>query len=77
MSKPKERAVNLTAGVDLSKLNPGEIVFVLRAQDKLAPNLIRTWANRAKKHGASWRKVESALNIADEMERWPGRRYPD
>ncbi|KKL07644.1 hypothetical protein LCGC14_2583950 [marine sediment metagenome] len=61
----------------LEKLKMGEPFFVLRAQDKLAPNLIRTWAREAEEHGCLSTKTDEALNAADEMEKWKDRKFPD
>lgn len=61
----------------LSNVKPGEPIFVLRAQDKLAPELIRDWAIKAHINGASDDKVNEALATANAMEDWPVRKYPD
>jgi hypothetical protein len=61
----------------LDNLKPGEPFFVLRAQDKLSPGLIREWAVAAAQFGASAEKVREALATADAMEQWPVRKYPD
>lgn len=47
-----------------------EPVFVLRAQDTLAPEVVREWAFRAAHVGASREKVAEARKLADEMEDW-------
>lgn len=51
----------------------GEPVFLLRAQDVTAPDVVRFWARQLQN---SWVRKE-ALRIADEMERWPHRKEPD
>lgn len=56
---------------------PGEPVFVLRAQDILAPSIVRIWAHAAAVCRASDEKVASALDIAEAMEDWPTRKVPD
>ncbi len=61
----------------LERLKPGEPFFVLRGQDKLAPERIRDWAREASIHGCPSTKVREAFAIADEMEKWPNRQYPD
>jgi len=57
-----------------------EPTFVLRAQDRCAPEVVRLWALTAKKHGASQRKVDAAREVADEMDAWQqkhGSKVPD
>jgi hypothetical protein len=61
----------------LSRAGDDEPIFVLRAQDVLAPDLVRGWAERAERAGCAAAKVTEARAIADAMERWPGRRLPD
>lgn len=52
-----------------------EPVFALRAQDVLAPVLVRTWADLAALHGCPPEKIREAREIALAMERWQ-QRYP-
>jgi hypothetical protein len=55
-------------------------VFVLRAQDMIAPEIVREWAYRARRAGVSKEKVEAARKIASEMEDWQienMRKIPD
>ena len=62
----------------LEKLHNGEAFFVLRAQDKLAPLVIRTWAVLAWICGrCSWNKIKEAWNTAKVMGNWHHRKYPD
>lgn len=61
----------------IAKASDDEPVFVLRAQDLLAPQLVRLWAERADLHGCGPEKVEEAYKLADAMERWPNRKFPD
>lgn len=61
----------------MAKAAPDEPVFVLRAQDRLAPQMVREWAMRAKFHGLGPTKLKEALDLADAMERWPTRKFPD
>jgi hypothetical protein len=59
---------------------PNEPIFTLRAQDELAPEIVREWAYRARKAGSPDDKVVGALNIADEMEEWQiknSKKVPD
>ncbi len=54
--------------------------FVLRAQDRCAPETVRLWALTAKKHGAPQAKVDAARALADEMDAWQyahGSKIPD
>jgi hypothetical protein len=64
----------------LEKVEPGEPVFVLRARDELAPEIVREWAHVARRAGVDPAKVVGALNVADQMEEWQvghGKRRPD
>jgi hypothetical protein len=61
----------------LQKAADDEPIFVLRAQDMLAPGLVRQWANQAKFKGCPPEKVLEAYELADRMERWPTRKLPD
>lgn len=61
----------------LAKLGPDEPFFVLRAQDKMAPFLVRQWVTRAERHAVNPEKIAEARAIATAMEQWPGRRVPD
>lgn len=61
----------------LAKVAPGEPIFVLRAQDMLAPQLVREWARVAQRYGCPAEKVQEAYECADAMEHWPTRKYPD
>lgn len=65
----------------LDRCDDDEPIFVLRAQDMLAPSLIRMWANLApnlaRLHGLSDQRYIEAESIADQMEDWPDRKFPD
>lgn len=54
-----------------------EPVFVLRAQDKLAPALVRAWIALAETHGVSPKKLMSAQAVVWAMEKYPNRKIPD
>lgn len=54
----------------LWKAGDKEPIFVLRAQDKLAPEVVRTWAAIAHTKGVPFEKVNEALKLASEMEDW-------
>lgn len=47
-----------------------EPVFLLRAQDICAPELVELWADRAEKRGALQNIVYAARRQAGEMIRW-------
>jgi len=61
----------------LGKAADDEPVFILRAQDALAAELVELWAIRARAAGCPVDKVREAQNLAEEMLRWPVRKYPD
>ncbi len=47
-----------------------EPVFVLRAQDQLAPVVIKIWALLAESLGTSQEKASEARSVAEDMEIW-------
>lgn len=72
----------------LAKAAADEPLFILRAQDVLAPELVRQWAfdleERGPAPGASLvehlAKIEEARNSAKQMDRWQaehGSKVPD
>jgi hypothetical protein len=74
----------LSAGC-LAKTANGEPIFVLRAQDIFAPEVVRTWAKLfaiVKTVGGPqpldwYAKYQEALGVAAAMETWPTRKIPD
>lgn len=57
----------------LNRAKADEPLFVLRANDPLAPDLVRDWAYNYDKEGmtaAQQKKYRDALAIAKEMELW-------
>jgi hypothetical protein len=61
----------------LARLAPDEPYFVLRAQDRLAPEQIEAWAIEAQLNGCGPGKVTEARRIAAAMRRWSKRKMPD
>lgn len=62
------------------KADPDEPIFVLRAQDRLAPILVRLWAMLAWANGAPQPKISEANVCAMKMEDWAAKRgskFPD
>lgn len=58
-----------------AKAEPDEPIFVLRASDPLAADLVRTWAGRyawnsSARGGGDEEKYEEALACAEAMEIW-------
>ena len=47
-----------------------EPVFILRAQDKLAPWVVVRWAHLAEQAGAPQDEVQGALELAKQMVDW-------
>jgi hypothetical protein len=52
------------------KAAPDEPIFVLRAQDILAPTTILEWAYLALQHGTPLEKVTEAMECAKSMREW-------
>jgi hypothetical protein len=65
----------------LKKVAPDEPIFVLRAQDKLAPALVALWSNLAQLTGCGQAKVEDARHLSDLMREWQRKtaraKFPD
>jgi hypothetical protein len=61
----------------LDRLASGEPYFVLRAQDRLAPELIEAWAVEAELNDCPPEKVASAREVAKAMRGWRKRKMPD
>ena len=53
----------------LGKAADDEPVFILRAQDALAADLVELWGIRARSAGCPVDKVREANDLADEMRR--------
>jgi hypothetical protein len=69
----------------LEKVGSDEPIFVLRAQDKFAPILVRLWADLVRLQSGDSspgnKKAMGALFLADEMKVWQARtgkaKFPD
>jgi hypothetical protein len=64
----------------LAKVAPDEPIFVLRSQDRLAPTLVRMWAELVELLSAPSEKTWEARRLATEMEFWQsahGKKIPD
>lgn len=62
----------------LLKVPDSEPIFTLRAQDVVAADTIRDWANRAEDAGAPVEKVTQARADANAFATWSGRKkIPD
>jgi len=70
MTKAQTVADALRGEGCLGRAEADEPVFVLRANDRIAPATIRDWVQRSKNAGMHEDKVEEAMEIAAEMERW-------
>ena len=76
----------LKSGV-LSKVDPKEPIFVIRAQDQFGPATIRTWAGMVayaqptvptkEERDAFDAKYAEAMKVAEAMTQWPNRKIPD
>jgi hypothetical protein len=62
----------------IAKLAGGEPYFVLRAQDRLSPELVEAWAIEAELNGCPAAKVADARAVAKTMRKWSGKKkMPD
>ncbi len=65
---------------EYEKADLDEELFVLRAQDSLAPEVVQLWALNAGMHGVPQHKVEAARTCAERMRSWQklhGSKMPD
>lgn len=58
-------------------VDPQEPVFTLRAQDVLAPAVVRAWCEMASVLSVNPEKIREARQIALAMEHWISRKVPD
>ena len=63
----------------LNNCAEGEPIFVLRAQDVTAPEVIEYWLSLALARGASIapEKIAQAKECIRDMRAWPNRKLPD
>lgn len=64
----------------LANVADDEPIFVLRAQDKLAPVLVNLWCDLARMHGCSSAKIGEAGVLIHHMKTWQeehGCKWPD
>lgn len=77
MPKDKRYGIVLASSTETAHMIPqDEPVFILRAQDKLAPVFIRAYAELRGVLGEEGAR-KRILEVADEFERWPKRKMPD
>lgn len=70
--------VNAQEGIEyLRTLDAREPVFVLRAQDILAPAAVLCWAQLLDDIGGEEQKVTKAQRVACRMKGWQKRKIPD
>lgn len=74
--KAADEVNRLTRKINEGSLPEDEHVFTLRARDRFAASLIRSWAHLADKHGTPAAKVAEAYAIADQAEEWPVKQTP-
>jgi len=55
---------------EYEKADLDEPLFVLRAQDRLAPQVVRLYALVCTTHRVGPEKVESVRGVADQMDAW-------
>lgn len=64
----------------LDRVDKNEPIFVLRAQDRLAPLVVRLWADLTAAQEGKTHKVTEAIELAKEMDDWGfenHRKFPD
>lgn len=61
----------------LQSMPPDEPVFVLRAQDRLAADVVDTWCDHAEIAGVRSGKVAEGRDCGRDMRAWPTTKTPD
>lgn len=61
----------------LNRASISEPIFILRAQDQFAAQLVRMWADLAEQAGCGPEKLEDARAIAQQMDEWSYHKIPD
>lgn len=61
----------------LKKVGDTEPIFVIRAQDVLAPMVVEYWAELAAKLKVRPEKILEACRCAQAMREWSNRKVPD
>ena len=60
-----------------NKIPDDEPVFLLRAQDVIAADVVRIWATLNRAHGGDYRLSLMASRCADIMDKWPKKKPAD
>jgi len=66
----------------LAKVADDEPIFILRAQDRIAPTAVYNWAKVAKQFDCPRAKTDEAMSCHDDMVTWQVRyhdkaKFPD
>jgi hypothetical protein len=59
-----------------SPIAADEPTFLIRAQDAVAAQAVRAWAELAAAIGADEATIAFAIKLADEMDAWPKKKIP-
>ena len=62
--------------IESGEMHPDEPVFTLRAQDRLASEVVRFWAIEAENAGCPELKLTDAVALAVQMDDWPVKQTP-
>jgi hypothetical protein len=71
-----ERALAAVGKGCLGKAHDDEPVFILRAQDPLAADLVELWSIHARAAGVRNDKVIEAAALAEDFRAWPHKKDP-
>ena len=62
----------------LLNIRSDEPIFILRAQDLIAPHCVNEWARVYEGMGGTATKAAEARAVAEQMVKWTGtRKFPD
>ncbi len=61
----------------LGKAADNEPLFILRAQDVIAPQIVEEWIRVAQGYGTNTAKLDEARQLVMKMRAWPTRKIPD
>ena len=72
----KEEIANLQRKVESGDMPEYEPLFVLRAQDLLAADVVLIWASLAASRGTPPEKIDEARQLAFRMKQWSVKQVP-
>jgi len=66
-----------TEKLTINRIPDDEPIFILRAQDELACEVVKFWIEKAEEAGVRSSKIAQARDLLEGMQRWPTKKLPD